>query len=335
MLVPNETILYYPCIVFIDHGDWDFGSKANSVRTRFIGREVMELRHLRLIHSLSEEGTLTNAGKKLCLSQSALSHQLSEIEQECGVLLFKRARKRMVLTPAGKRVLKCATAVLDELRHLHNDMRRMASGDTGTLRIAACQHACFHWLPAVLRSFRQVHPGVQVQVVTAATYEPAAHLLKGTIDLAIENFKEREPRILYKKLFDDEMVALVHKDHHWARKTYVTAKHFADEHLINYDRPLEEVVFYQRVLLPARVTPKSLTQLSMTEAIIDMVKAGIGVAVLNRWSVLPYLGSPALRAIRVTRKGFKRVWYAAVKRGDHQPRFFATFIDLLARHGSS
>jgi LysR family transcriptional regulator for metE and metH len=239
----------------------------------------------------------------------------------------------MVLTPAGKRVLKCATAVLDELRHLHNDVGRMASGDTGVLRVAACQHTCFHWLPAVLGSFKQVHPGVQVQVVTAATYEPAAHLLKGTIDVAIENYREKEPKILYKKLFDDEMVALVHKDHPWAGKVYVSAKQFADEHLINYDRPLEEVVFYQRVLLPAGVTPKSLTQLSMTEAILDLVKAGMGVAVLNRWSVRPYLKSPDLRALRVTKNGLKRVWYAAVKRSDQQPSYLVTFIDLLARQG--
>ena len=47
------------------------------------------------------------------------------------------------------------------------------------------------------------------------------------------------------------MIALVHRDHRWAGREYVGATAFTDEHLIGYDRPLEEVVFYQRVLLPA------------------------------------------------------------------------------------
>jgi LysR family transcriptional regulator for metE and metH len=295
----------------------------------------MELRHLRLIRSLSERGTLTSAGKELCLSQSALSHQLREIEQECGLPLFKRAGRRMVITPAGERVLKCAVAVLDEIRRLEVDMGHMASGNKGMLRVAFCQHACFHWLPAVLASFRETHPGVRVQVVTEATYEPAVHLLKGAVDLAIENLREKDPRILHEELFRDEMIALVHRDHPWVGRDYVGATAFAEEHLISYDRPIEEVVFYQRVLLPTGVTPKSLTQLSMTEAIVDMVKAGMGVAVLNRWSVRPYLESPDLRALRITRQGFKRVWYALSRKSDYRPAYVGTFVDFLARQGNA
>ena len=73
--------------------------------------QTMEMRHLRLVQTLATEGTLTAAGKRLYLSQSALSHQLREIEDEFGILLFDRCRKRMVLTPAGARVLGAADVV--------------------------------------------------------------------------------------------------------------------------------------------------------------------------------------------------------------------------------
>ena len=73
------------------------------------------MRHLRLVRTLDSEGTLTAAGQRLYLSQSALSHQLKEIEDEFGVKLFRRIRRRMLLTPAGQRVLDGAEVVLNEI----------------------------------------------------------------------------------------------------------------------------------------------------------------------------------------------------------------------------
>jgi LysR family transcriptional regulator for metE and metH len=296
--------------------------------------QVVELRHLKLVRVLAEVGTLTNASKRLYLSQSALSRQLGEIEEELGIPLFKRLKKRMVLTGAGKRVLEGAEAVLGEIRRLEGDIRHMASGETGTLRIAACSHTCFHWLPSVLKSFKQSYPGVEVVIDSSASHDPAGHLLSGAIDLSIVNVRGKEPRISYRKLFDDEMVALVNKHHQWAKKRHVTASDFADQHLINYDLPVEEVVFYQKILMPAGITPKSLTKLPLTDAIVEMVRAGMGVAVLNLWSVRPYLKSRELRGIRVTKTGFKRTWYAAVIRDTHHPPYLERFITYLAHQAN-
>ena len=291
----------------------------------------MELRHLQLVRTLAEEGTLTNTGKRLHLSQSALSHQLHDIEEELGAPLFQRIRKRMVLTALGERVLKSAGVVLDELERLHHDANRMVTGAAGTLRLAATCHACFQWLPAVLGEFKKSFPDVSVQISSKATSDPAGYLLNGAIDLVIENIRVVAPQILYKKLFDDEMLALVHKDHPWADRSYVAAHDFKEEHVFNYDHAIEDVVFYQRVLRPAGVMPKSWTKLPMTDAIVEMVCAGMGVAVLGRWSIQPYVGSKEIRTIRVTRHGLKRTWYAATLRRQHHPPYVAGFIRLLAR----
>jgi LysR family transcriptional regulator for metE and metH len=129
------------------------------------------------------------------------------------------------------------------------------------------------------------------------------------------------------------MFALVHRDHPWAGRAYVVAQDFKEEHMVNYDHAIEDVVFYQRVLRPAGVMPKSWTRLPMTDAIVEMVRAGMGVAVLGRWSMQPYVGSKELRTIRVTRNGLKRTWYAATLRGQHQPFYLASFIRLLAGTG--
>ena len=92
------------------------------------------MRHLRLVQTLAIEGTLTAAGQHLFLSQSALSHQLKEIEDEIGVKLFRRVKKKMILTPAGQRVLDGADMVLGEIDRVKEDISRLTSGETGTLR---------------------------------------------------------------------------------------------------------------------------------------------------------------------------------------------------------
>jgi LysR family transcriptional regulator for metE and metH len=295
----------------------------------------MELRHLKLVQALASEGTLTAAGKRLFLSQSALSHQLREIEDELGVLLFQRIKKRMVMTPAGERMLQSADTVLGELHNVQSDIKQFASGDAGTLRIGACSHACFHWLPPVLKSFKDAYPRVEIQIDTSSAHDPTAHLLTGSIDVAILNFKDSNSKIAYLKLFDDEMVAVVRSDHQWASMDHVSARHFADVDLINYDISLEDVVFNKKVLMPAGVTPKSVINLPMTDAILEMVREGLGVAVLNRWSIRPYLESPDLCGVRVTKNGFKRTWYAALIDSEQKPAYVARFIGFLTNQAQN
>jgi len=235
----------------------------------------------------------------------------------------------MVLTPAGERVLGAADVVLGEVEKVRNEIMNMVSGESGILRISACRYTGFHWLPTVLKHFKKRFPRVEIRIDHTSAHDPTDHLRSGTIDIAIVNIKNGQKGIVYLKLFDDEMVAIVRADHLWASRNYVRAELFADEHLIGYDIPFEEVVFNQQILRPAGITPKSLMKLPTTETIIDMVKAGMGVAVMNLWSVRPFLKASNLRALRLTRNGFQRTWYAAVPNGSKQPPFISHFIGCL------
>jgi len=290
----------------------------------------MEFRHLRLVQTVAVEGTLTAAGKRLFVSQSALSHQLREIEDELGVELFQRVKKRMVLTGAGQRVLDTADVVLGEIDKVRDDITRMVSGDSGTLRISACRNAGFHWLPSVLKHFKIRFPRVEVRIDHTSAHDPTEQLRSGLIDLAIINVKHDDNGIVYLKLFDDEMVAVVRSDHPWAALEHVSAKHFEDEDLVGYDLPFEEVEFNRQVLIPSGIIPKTLIKLPTTDAIIEMVKAGMGVAAMNLWSLQPYLESHELRCLRVTKNGIQRSWYAAVPNTEKKPPYIAHFIGFLA-----
>src|SRR5262249_34093061 len=108
---------------------------------------ILEVRHLRLIQAIAREGSVTKASESLHLTQSALSHQLREIEDLFGSPLFLRLKKKMLLTQAGDRLLQTAEAVLPQLHQTEEEIRRLGKGESGLLRISTQCNTCYHWLP--------------------------------------------------------------------------------------------------------------------------------------------------------------------------------------------
>jgi LysR family transcriptional regulator for metE and metH len=117
-------------------------------------QSVLEVRHLRLVAAIVDQGSLTRASARLNLTQSALSHQLIELEQRLGTPLFHRVNKRMSPTEAGERVLATARRVLEELSETEQELYLFATDRRGTIRLTTQCYTVYHWLPTVRRSSR-------------------------------------------------------------------------------------------------------------------------------------------------------------------------------------
>jgi len=290
----------------------------------------LEVRHLKLVREVHAAGTLTRAGAALHLTQSALSHQLRDIESRLGTALFLRVGKRMVLTPAGERLLKSADEVLCTIERTEEAIRHLAGAKRGVLRLTTECYTCYHWLPALIKRYRGAHPQVDIRIDINATAEPVAHLLDGRLDVAIVSDPVRDRRIVCRPLFDDEVVVIVDPRHPLAARPFVRPEDFASETLLTYS-PKEDSTVYQRLLLPAGVTP-IVQQVQITEAMIELVKAGLGIAVLARWAVDPYVKAGAIRALPLTRLGYRRTWSAATLKDMARVPYVKAFIDLVAAH---
>jgi len=291
----------------------------------------LEVRHLKLVRAVAASGSLTRAGRELHLSQSALSHQLRDVETRLGTPLFLRVGKRMVLTTAGARLQRSAGEVLEALEHTEDTIRRLGGEGRGLLRISTGCYTEYHWLPSVLKAYRGVYPNVDVQIAAGATADPVRLLLDGRLDLGIVSHPLQDARVVERPLFEDEMVVIVAPHHRLASRRYLQPEDFADQCLL-LDTPREESPFYQRVLVPAGVTPAGVQLVAQTGAIVELVKAGLGVAVLARWAVEPLVKAGALRALALTRGGDRRQWSAAVLKDMADVSYVRAFIDLFARH---
>jgi LysR family transcriptional regulator for metE and metH len=291
----------------------------------------LEVRHLRLIRAIAEEGSVTRAGNRLFLTQSALSHQLRDIETKLGVTLFDRVNKKMLLTSAGKRILIAANEILDHLDRLEEDVKRIASNREGVLRISTECYTCYHWLPQVLKRFNVEYPGIDVKIIVEATGDPISAVLDGVIDVGLTNSARQNHKIRYQPLFRDEYVVIVSKEHPFCSKPWISANDFHDQHLVIYSAPEENRVF-QKILVPAGVSPKRVSSVQLTEAIVEMVKAGLGIGILSKWSIAQQLESGMVQAIPLTKRGFCRTWYAATLKTKQPAAHLEAFIRLLANN---
>jgi len=294
----------------------------------------LEIKHLQLVAAIARTGSVTRAGDALNLSQSALSHQLRDIENRLAAPLFHRVGKRMVLTTAGDTLLRAANQVLDVVGRAEDEIRKAGKTDAGLLRITTQCYTCYHWLPGLLKEYRLRHPNVDVHVDADATPRPLKSLVEGRIDLAIVSDPVRDRRLVQRPLFEDELVLIMSASHRLAGRAVVELEDLAEETLIIYP-PREESTVLQKVLAPAGVVPKAVQQVQLSEAIVELVKAGLGVAAMARWQVEPSVRAGALRTARLTKRGFRRRWSAAMLRDMAETPYAKDFIDLIIRRSPS
>jgi LysR family transcriptional regulator, regulator for metE and metH len=290
----------------------------------------LDVRHLKLIVAVTEEKSVTRAGEVLHLTQSALSHQLREIEERLGTPLFLRMNKKMILTPAGERLLHTARQVLDEMKRAEHQISQIAANRQGTLRISTECYTCYHWLPDVMKEFRRKFPGVEVKIQAEATHRPIQALLQGKLDLAIVTEIRRDKQLQYHALFEDEFMAIMAADHPLASRAYIRPRDFADQNLILYVEP-EESTLFNKVLRPAGISPARVSTVPLTEAIIEMVKAGLGVSALAHWAVKEQIATGKIVGRPLTRGGLQRQWQAVTIKQDATPAYIDEFIALLSR----
>ena len=290
----------------------------------------LEIRHLRLVAGIADAGSMTKAAAHLHLTQSALSHQLRDIEARLKTPLFTRLGRSMVLTEPGRRVLDAARRVLGEVQRAEDDVRRLAGHGEGTIRVCTECYTGYHWLGGILSAFQSKHPRVTVNVAADETGGPVDALLEGRIDLAILIDPVKDRRLRLRPLFNDEMVAIIATGHPLARHSWVAPEALAREHLLLYSSSPEDSFAFRRILQPNALVPARVSFIMLTEAMIELARAGAGVGILPRWSAQRALASGAVAALSITRRGMRRQWAAATLAAHADPPYLSAFIDLVA-----
>jgi LysR family transcriptional regulator, regulator for metE and metH len=292
----------------------------------------LALRDLELLDALADAQTLTAAAKSLYVSQPALSQRLTKMEDKLGVRLFDRVGRRLVVNPAGRRMLVASRLVLAELRSAERDVRDIRDGANRRVRFTSQCSTTFQWLPPVLKRFREQQPNIEIRIETVPGDDPIGALVDDRVDVALVTKLDRQmDRVLLTPLFDDEMVAVVAGPHPWAARRYVTARDFDDAHLILYDVYDQTRIPSTPLPVPHGARPARITTMPViTDLLIEMVAGGEGVTVLPNWVAAPYTTSHDVEIVHLGAKPLIRTWYCATRPGPRLPHIDA-FVQELTR----
>lgn len=291
------------------------------------------LHHFRLVETAVKAGTLTNAAESLHLTQSALSHQLKELERELNTPVFTRKGKRLQLTEEGGRFLESAEKILSEVRLLEKDIVNFKKGKIGTLNITTQCYTAYHWLPCIIKYYKAKCPDININIHSNATHKPLEFLLSGDLDVGIVKTKIDNQNIHYERIFEDQLMVIMSKEHPLAQKKQIEIRDFEDEELfLSFVDPNSGTVpVIERMIQMQQVKLKNLHRIHYTDAIIEMVSSNLGVSVLANWIIKPYLQSRNIVARPLPREVAKRTWYAATCKHNIA---IQNFLDCLKYHFS-
>jgi LysR family transcriptional regulator for metE and metH len=293
-----------------------------------MSQSILELRHLQTLLALVETGTLSRAATRVHLTQSAISHQIKQLEEHYGTPLFERKTQPLRLSPAGQRLHTLAETVLKLVGEAERDVARIAQGEAGQLRIAVECHTCFDWLMPSMDQFREHWPEIELDLVSGFHADPLALLAEAKADLVVMSEPEQRRGVVFHPLFRFEMVGLVSRQHPLAAKTFLEPEDFAGETLISYPVPDDMLDLVRKVLKPQGVEPKRRTT-ELTVAILQLVASRRGIAALPNWSVQSYLERDYVRAKSIGRKGLWSALYAATTEAMATSAYLRDFLDTV------
>lgn len=173
----------------------------------------MELKFADDVRIIVEEGSVSDAAKRLNISQPALSARIKKLEESYGIQVFKRNRRPATLTDEGRKYLDFATRVQEmdkEFRRTVAEAEELLTGDVviGGTHLYTCR-----FLPAAVKAFSRRHPGINIRIVNEKAPVLTMMASKGEIDLFITNMVKRSAGICYESLFDVKMYFCVPREY--------------------------------------------------------------------------------------------------------------------------
>ena len=265
----------------------------------------MELKYFRLIKTIAEEGSIANSTERLFLTQSALSHQLRELEERLGFKVFHRTRNKWELTQEGSELYNLANNLFSSIDASFSAIKHIKEGSKGTIKLSAECQSFFHSIPSFIQKMAILYPEINIDISLGATHQTIAQVLSEDIDIAIVTSKPESNDLSSILVFKDEIFAIMHKESELSELEYLDASHFGKSHLLINSFPLEGVAVYEHFLKPNRINPIKISAIPFTEITLSMIHANMGIMCAPKWQLSPFKLSNELVFKRLGKNGFK------------------------------
>lgn len=250
----------------------------------------MNLQLLRIFKAVADEGSVTRAAERLHCVQSNVSTRLTELEQSLNVMLFRRVRRRLVITPKGSELLTYAERMLKLAEEATLAMK--GTGEpSGKLKIGSTEDIAALRLPPILTDFHFRYPSVDLTLTTANNDVIVDNVLDYTLDAAFAVGPVQNADLAQIEVFEEELVLITDR-----RQELVTsADDIAGKTILVPSSGCAYQARLEKWFAEAGITPKRIMSLGPSETIVNCVSAGMGIALVPRASVIQREGAEIVR----------------------------------------
>lgn len=295
---------------------------------------MIELKHLRTLTTLRDSGSLTATATSLHLTQSALSHQLKDLEARIGGQLFLRKTRPVKFTSEGDILLKLADEIQPRIAKAENELASLKEDVNGRLHMAIECHSCFQWLMPALKEYQVAWPSVTLDFSSGFGFEPLPALMAGELDLVITSDIQPRSEVHYEPLFDFEMRLITAINSPLADKPSIDPQDLSDLTMLSYPVQKQRLDVVKHFLQPAGIEPKKWKQADNTLMLVQMVSAGLGVAALPNWAISEF-SRQGLIASKPLGQGLSRRLFAAVRNSEKDKRYLQAFFSTARQQSKS
>ena len=245
----------------------------------------MELRHLRYFVAVAEHASVRGASEQLHVTQPAISRQIQDLEETLGVALFERTPRGLKLTLAGDAYLREARGILQQVEQAARVAQRVAAGVSGHVRIGFVENAVWGGLvPNALQAFQQKAPQVGIELTPMNTPEQLDAIDAGQLDGGfIYHFGALPEQFASLPLLENGVVLAAPASWSFGRRKTVRAAQLAGKPFITFPRDVYPA-YYDRLIGAcerAGLTLDVVQEVSTEAAILSLVSAGVGAAIVN------------------------------------------------------
>ena len=286
---------------------------------------------LRAFVTVGEMQSFAAAAKALHLSQPALSRRISHLEEMLGVRLFDRTTRSVALTLLGTRFLGEMRGLVEDLDRSVLSLRDAADLEAGDVTIGCVFSAVHHFLPPVIRAFREKHPQVLVRIIEEGADEVLASVKHGEADLAVNYIGMQDPEIEFAPLLKEPYVLACPANHPLARRRSVRWEELAQQPLARVSHASRNRLFIDQALAELPPLPRPTIEVRHVSTLIGLVESGLGLAVVPKLT-LP-LKPAAVVGVKLDKPVVNRTLAIIRRRGRSLSPAATAFARLLTSAG--
>src|SRR5450631_8578 len=240
----------------------------------------MDLRQLEILQAIADTGSFTACGRKLHVSQSAISRQILLLEEELGEPLFLRVGRTVKMTPAAESLVQLGKRVFQDVRETVGVITDRTRELKGTLRISGGMTVCLYVFPPLLKHLRRVHPKLDVRLTVAAAERSVQEIRAGRVDAGLLTLPIDESDLVAVPVMREELLLVMPPGHALARRRRVAARDLADQPFVLFEVGSATRRVIDRFFASEKIEPTIVMDTENVEIIKAMVKTGLGIGIV-------------------------------------------------------